>query len=56
MHGSLEKNNKNYGKKIKFEPPPPGPLGAIFKFFFENFEGDSAETCAGKFPLMSMGG
>ena len=22
----------------------------------EMFEGDSAETCAGKFPLMSMGG
>ena len=39
--------------------PPPGPLGTIFRFllgFFENFEGDSAETCAGKFPLMSMGG
>ena len=24
LHGPLEKNNKNYGKKIKFEPPPPG--------------------------------
>ena len=22
----------------------------------EMFEGDSADTCAGKFPLMSMGG
>jgi hypothetical protein len=22
----------------------------------EVFEGDSAETCAGKFPLLSMGG
>jgi hypothetical protein len=29
----LEKNNKNYGKKKKFEPLPPGPLGAIFRFF-----------------------
>ena len=36
--------------------PPPGPLGRFLGFFFENFEGDSAETCAGKFPLMSMGG
>ena len=27
-----------------------------FRNFFEHFEGDSAETCAGKFPLMSMGG
>jgi hypothetical protein len=24
MQGPLEKNNKNYGKKIKFEPPPLG--------------------------------
>ena len=35
-----KKNNKNYGKKIKFGPPPPGPLGAIFRFFWfflENF-------------------
>jgi hypothetical protein len=23
--------NKNSGKKIRFGPPPPGPLGAIFK-------------------------
>ena len=30
MHGPLEKNNKNYGKKIKFEPPPPGHPGGDF--------------------------
>ena len=54
-----KKNNKNLGKKIFDPAPPPGPLGPIFRFFlgfFENFEGDSAETCAGKFPLMSVGG
>ena len=25
-----KKNNKNYGKKIKFGPPPPGPPGGDF--------------------------
>jgi hypothetical protein len=46
--------------KQKFDPPPLAPLGAIFRFFLnfflENFEGDTADTCAGKFPLKSMGG
>jgi hypothetical protein len=32
-----KKKKKNSGKKIKFGPPPPGPLGAIFRFFLENF-------------------
>jgi hypothetical protein len=39
LHGPLKKNNKNSGKKIKFGPPPPGPLGGDFrflKFFLEN--------------------
>ena len=27
-----------------------------FEGLGEMFEGDSADTCAGKFPLMSMGG
>jgi hypothetical protein len=27
-----------------------------FKGLGEMFEGDSADTCAGKFPLTSMGG
>jgi hypothetical protein len=27
-----------------------------FKGLGEMFEGDSADTCAGKFPLVSMGG
>ena len=31
-----KKNNNNSEKKIKFGPPPPGPLGAIFRSFFEN--------------------
>ena len=26
-----------------------------FEWFGEMFEGDSADTCAGKFPLVSMG-
>jgi hypothetical protein len=80
LHGPLKKNKKNSEKKIKFGPPPPGPLGGVFRFFqfflgkFQNlflgsetldmtseglgemFEGDSADTCAGKFPLVSMGG
>jgi hypothetical protein len=37
LPGPLKKNNKNYGKKIKFGPPPPGPLGAIFRFFLGVF-------------------
>ena len=32
LHGLLTNINKNSGKKIKFGPPP-GPLGAIFRFF-----------------------
>jgi hypothetical protein len=46
----------NSGKKIL---DPPGPLGRFFvflKIFFENFEKISADTCAKKFPLVSMGG
>ena len=31
------KNNTNAGKKIKFGPPPPGPLGAIFRSFLGLF-------------------
>jgi hypothetical protein len=30
LHGLLKKNNKNSGEKIKFGPPPPGPLGGDF--------------------------
>jgi hypothetical protein len=44
LHGPLKKNNKNYGKKIKFKPPPPGPLGAIFRCFFENFSRKSVRV------------
>ena len=33
LHGLLTNINKNSGKKIIFVPPPPGPLGAIFRFF-----------------------
>jgi hypothetical protein len=29
----LTKNKQNSEKKIKFGPPTPGPLGAIFRFF-----------------------
>ena len=36
MHGLLTNINKNSGKKIKFGPPPSGPLGADFSCFFEN--------------------
>jgi hypothetical protein len=32
----LNEINKNSGKKIKFGPPPPGLLGAIFSVFYEN--------------------
>jgi hypothetical protein len=32
-----KKDNKNSEKKIKFRPPPPGPLGAIFSFFLVYF-------------------
>ena len=35
MHGLLTNINKNSGKKIKFGPPPPGPLRAIFSFFLK---------------------
>jgi hypothetical protein len=49
LHGLLTNINTNSGEKIKFGPPPPGPLGAIF-------EGDSADRCAGKFPIVLMGG
>jgi hypothetical protein len=38
LHGLLKKNNKNSGKKIKFGPPPLGPLGVIFRFFLFFFE------------------
>ena len=33
LHGLLTNKNKYSGRKIKFGPPPPGPLGAIFSFF-----------------------
>jgi hypothetical protein len=39
LHGPLKKNNKNPEKKIKFGPPPPGPLGAIFRSFLGFFFG-----------------
>ena len=57
MRGPLEKNNKNLGKK-KFDPaPPPGPLGAKKPILTVlKAEGHSADTGAGKFPLVSMGG
>ena len=48
LHGPLKKNNKNSGKKIKFVPPPPGPLGGDFyvflSFFVENFTRRSARV------------
>ena len=39
---------KNSGEKKLLTP-----LGFL-KFFFENFEGYSADMCAEKFPLVSM--
>jgi hypothetical protein len=32
-----KKNNENSENKIKFGPPTPGPLGAIFRCFFGKF-------------------
>jgi hypothetical protein len=37
LHGPLKKNNKNYGKKIKFGPPPNGPPRGRFLGFFRLF-------------------
>jgi hypothetical protein len=37
LHGLQTNINKNSGEKIKFGPPPPGPLGAIFRFFKKKF-------------------
>ena len=70
MHGLLTNTNKNLGKKKNSDPHPLAPWGAIFRFFLEIFERqkwitleiskvvkkDSADMCAGKFPLVLMGG
>jgi hypothetical protein len=40
LHGPLKKIIKIQREKIKFGPPPPGPLGRFLGFFrcvFENF-------------------
>ena len=40
-------NSKNSEKKIKFGPPPPGPLGAIFRSFLVVFFKYGSETSEG---------
>ena len=66
MHGLL--SNKNIRiptkKKVQGTPLPPAlcdfwaEKGGILtsEWLGEVFEGDSADMCTGKFPLVSMGG
>jgi hypothetical protein len=48
LHGLLTNINKNSGKKIKFRPPHPGPLGAIL--------GDIDPQKKSETPLGPLGG